>query len=330
MRAMDRYAASPEALPPLELRPLRDLDLTKAPFPDQPPHLSAASGIVRRGVFAYVIGDDLVDLGVFDLSAAEPGELRRVLSRELVGDESERQSQKPDLEGLTSLPPFAGFPHGGLLGLGSGSAEGRDHGFFWGLASDGSLAGEPREVDLAPVYSKLRAELGEINVEGASVLEERLWIFNRGNSDDSPNAIAEIALADLFESLTGDREIDCDELATLRTYELGEVGGTPLCFSDATPLFDRVVVFTASAEADLGDAGPDGEIRGSVVGTIDANGQIERLRQIDSRWKVEGVHAAIDTGVVDFAFVCDQDDPDVPSPLLTATMPLDREFDGSG
>ena len=81
--------------------------------------------------------------------------------------------------------------------------------------------------------------------------------------------------------------------------------------------------FTASAE----NAG-DGSIRGSVVGTIDAAGDVHRLRTIDSRWKVEGLDATIDTGVISFLFVCDQDDPGAPSPLLSATMPLDARFDG--
>src|SRR5215204_1345209 len=47
------------------------------------------------------------------------------------------------------------------------------------------------------------------------------------------------------------------------------------------------------------------------------------LRMIDRRYKVEGVQATIDTGVMDFLFVCDQDDPEQPSPLLAAAMPVD-------
>jgi hypothetical protein len=39
------------------------------------------------------------------------------------------------------------------------------------------------------------------------------------------------------------------------------------------------------------------------------------------------VHAAIDTGVLDFTFVCDQDDPGAPGPLLSATMPLDGKLE---
>jgi hypothetical protein len=46
----------------------------------------------------------------------------------------------------------------------------------------------------------------------------------------------------------------------------------------------------------------------------------------DPRSKVEGVRVTIDSGVIDFLF-CDQDDPETPSPLLSATMPIERELD---
>ena len=53
-----------------------------------------------------------------------------------------------------------------------------------------------------------------------------------------------------------------------------------------------------------------------MIGLIAPDGDVRRLRRIDRQWKVEGVHATIDTGVLDLLFVCDQDDPDTPSPLL--------------
>ncbi len=81
-----------------------------------------------------------------------------------------------------------------------------------------------------------------------------------------------------------------------------------------------MLVFTASAEAD--DA-----IHGSVVGTLDVEGVVQRLRTIDRRYKVEGVHASIETGVIDFLFVCDQDDPATPSPLLSAAMPVEGHLE---
>ena len=319
---MDRHSARPEDLPPLPLRRVRDLDLEESTDERRSPHLSAASGIVRRGSFAYVIGDDELFLAAFDLTGSEPGTVHRALEGELPSDEQERKAAKPDLEALTALPPMEGSPHGGLLGLGSGSGEGRHRGFFWALEADGSLHGDPVAIELEPLYERLGGEVGAVNVEGAAVLGNRLWLFNRGNEEGSVNAIAEVEVADLSQSVCGDRELDADELASVREYELGEVEGVPLCFSDATAPLEDVIVFTASAEGER-----DGDIHGSLLGTVTDGGEVRRLRSIDPSWKVEGVHAAVDAGVVDLVFVCDQDDPETPSPLLSATMPLDARFE---
>ena len=317
----------PEGLPALELRKLRDLNVTR-PDGKGEGHIHAASGVVRRGDFVYVIGDDELDLAVFSLSSPDPGTLHRVLEGEMPEDHKERKKEKADLEALAVLPPFEGASHGALIGLGSGSADPgkRDRGFFWALGPDGSLQGEAQTVDLQPLYDLLRTRLERLNIEGASVLGDRLWLFHRGNRGGSRNAIAELDLKDVMKSLGSDWRIDVDELRTVHEYELGELDGTRLCFSDATPRADQLVVCTASAEVD-GGGDEDGAIKGSVVGTVGPEGKIERLRTIDPKWKVEGVHAAVDTGVIDFVFVCDQDDPAAPSPLLSATMPIDREIE---
>ncbi len=325
---MDRKRATPEDLPPLELRHLRDLDVERAEGDRRSPYISAASAVARRGDFVYVIGDDELDLGVFSLTTPDPGRMRRALGGELPGNPDDPDADKPDIEALTSLPPFTGQAYGALLGLGSGSRRTRDRGFFWALAADGALEGEPLEIDLAPLYERLRGEIDELNIEGAAVLGERFWLFHRGNAADGDgrNVVAELALDEVMGSLGGDRKLDPSELEAVRTYELGELDGTPLCFSDATALDSETIVFTASAEVSS-DSADDGAIRGSVVGTIESEGTVRRLRTIDRRWKVEGVHAAIDTGVIEFVFVCDQDG-DEPSPLLSATMPAAEGLEG--
>jgi hypothetical protein len=320
---MTERVATLESLPPLELNRLRDLDLREPPDHGMPAHVASASGVVRRGDFVYVIGDDLLQVAVFSVARARPGTLTQAFPGDLPDDQKQRKQEKPDLEALTALPPVEGEPGGGLLGLGSGSSPHRDRGFFWSFAADGSLSGEPRTIDLHPVYEVLRRDLdNRVNIEGAAVFENRLWLFHRGNEGEAPNAVAEVELSDLSRTLAEDLMLDADELLSLRTYDLGELDGIPACFSDAATLLDDLVCFTASAEGE-----DDGDISGSVVGTIDAAGNVRRLRRIDPRWKVEGVHAAVDTGVIDFLFVCDQDDPGTPSPLLSATMPIEAEFD---
>jgi hypothetical protein len=318
---VERESASPEDLPPLELRKLRDLEVEEPSSEGRPSHLSAASGVVRRGDFIYVIGDDELHLGVFELSSGAPGRLQRVLEGDLSEDQDKRSKEKPDLEALTLLPPFEDHPYGALLGLGSGSGPERDRGFVCALAADGSLRDEPREISLEPVYRLLRDHVAELNVEGAATMGDRLWLLQRGNSEEARNVVAELSLEQVLGSLRRDLTIDAHELENVRTYELGELDGVKLTFSDATPIAERLIVFTASAE------GEDGKIRGSVVGTLDPSGSVQRLRTIDRRWKVEGVHAATDTGVLDFTFVCDQDDPGAPSPLLSATMPVEGRLE---
>ena len=324
---MDRREGSVEALPPLELRTLRELDLGEPAWEGGHAHVASASGVVARGDFVYVIGDDLLDLAVFKLASDEPGRLVNALPGEVPEGKDERQKEKADLEALTALPPFDGAPNGVLFGLGSGSGPTRNRGFVWAFASDGGLDGEPTEIDLTPVYDLLREEVPELNVEGAAVVGERLWLLHRGNHRDSRSVIAELSLPDVMDSITGDRRVDPHELAALRAYDLGDLDGVELAFSDATTVASDMLVFTASAEAQ-GHDGPDGEIRGSVVGTIDLDGHVQRLRTIDRRYKVEGVDARVDTGVADFLFVCDQDEDEAASPLLSATMPLDPGVEG--
>ncbi len=321
---MDRHEATPEDLPPLELLELRTLDLDAPSDPGRPSHVSAASGVVQRGDFAYVIGDDELFLAVFRVSDQAPGRLHRALAGDLPLGGDARKQAKPDLEVLTALPPFERHPHGALLGLGSGSTPSRDRGFVWGLAPNGSLDGRPDEIDLGPLYGLLRESLDDLNIEGAAVMGDGFWLLQRGNSDLGANVVTELALDEVLDALVGDRTLAATELRGMRSYDLGRLGDARLTFSDASPLGNELLVFTASAEASP-DTYSDGKIVGSVVGTIDRDGGVRRLRTIESAYKVEGVHAALDTGVMTLTFVCDQDDADVASPLLSATLPLDQE-----
>ena len=319
---MERRVARPEDLPPLELRELRILDLEEPSSPGGSAHVAAASGVVRRAEYVYVVGDDELHLAAFDATSGAPGRLHRALSGELPADPEERKKHKPDLEALTTLPPFAGHPHGALLGLGSGSTPERDRGFAWGLGADGALDGEPVELNLAPLYDLLRRDFEALNVEGAAVMGDELWLLQRGNSEQGTNLVVALSCAEVVDSLARDRTLAAEELGRVLAFDLGELDGAALTFSDASALAGEVLVFTASAE-DSENTYEDGAILGSVVGTISGDGEVRRLRTIDEKYKVEGVHAFLDNGVISMTMVCDQDDPSIPSPLLSATMALD-------
>jgi hypothetical protein len=319
---MERRVAQAEDLPPLELREVGMLELEAPSSPGGMPYVASASGVVRRAEYVYVIADDELCLAVFDASSEAPGRLERALSGKLPVEQQARSGAKPDLEALTTLPPFEGSPYGALLGLGSGSAPERDRGFAWALRADGSLQGDPIELDLAPLYRMLRERLDGLNVEGAAVMGDELWLLQRGNSEHGENVVVALSCSEILESLERDRTLAAEEFVQLLKFDLGELRGVPLTFSDASALGSEMLVFTASAE-DSSDGGGNGTIVGSVVGTIDLAGDVQRLRTIERKYKVEGVHAVLDSGVVTMTFVCDQDDPETVSPLLSATMGLE-------
>ena len=299
---------------------LRDLTLEDSPSPGRHAHLSAASGVVRKGDFLYVVGDDELHLAVFRASSPAPGALVPIFEERLPDDEGERKAHKPDFEAITDLPPFPGHPHGGLLGLGSGRSERLDRGFFWSLEEDGSLRGDALEVALGPVYRLLSDYVLELNVEGAAVVGDRLWMLQRGNSDLGRNIVAELSLEEVLESLRSDLAVDTNELINVRAYDLGELNGVELTFSDAAPLPEGGLVFTASAEG-TPNSYEDDEVQGSAVGIIGPDGSLGRIEPVTGAYKIEGVEAAPSDDGIDLLMVCDADDPEVASPLLAARMP---------
>src|SRR5918998_1534848 len=208
---MEERKARAEDLPPLELRELRKLDLDAPSTPEGHAHVAAASGVVRRAEFVYVVGDDELHLAVFDAASGDPGRLHRALSGELPADPEERKKHKPDLEAITTLPPFEGHPHGALLGLGSGSTPDRDRGFAWALGADGGLDREP-------------------------VMRDELWLLQRGNTEQGANVVVALSCAEVIESLSRDRTLAAEELRRTLAFDLGELDDCPLTFSDASAL----------------------------------------------------------------------------------------------
>jgi hypothetical protein len=92
---MDTRSSTLEELPPLELRELRSLDLDARRARAAPAHMSSASGVVRRGDFLYVIGDDMLSLGEFRLSDPGPGTLRRVFEASCPSTRTSARARSP-------------------------------------------------------------------------------------------------------------------------------------------------------------------------------------------------------------------------------------------
>jgi hypothetical protein len=297
---------------------IRDLNLSAAATAGRALHLSAASGLVYLHSFIYVVADDELHLGVFSKADSEPGHLIRLFDGALLDSKPERKRQKPDLEALTLLPACGEYQHGALLALGSGSKLNRRMGALLGLDAQGAVHGLPRVVDLSPILAPLDDEFAALNIEGAVVSGDELRLFQRGNRRHTENAVIRFKLSALLDVLFSGRA-GAMRPSAINPFDLGQVEGVPLCFTDAAALPNGDMVFTAIAE-DTDDSYNDGPCVGAAIGVAGDDGTLRCLHRLDRPHKVEGVDARVDGDAVRLLLVTDADDADIPASLLSTTI----------
>ena len=305
---------------------IRELTVDAPRGPHGGRFIAAGSGLVRAGEHLYVIADDEREIAVFPAEGDEPGHLRRLLPGELPADPAERKRVKPDFEALVVLPAQDDDASAALLAFESGSRKSRRGGVIWGLDESGALVGDPRRLDLAPLYSAL--DIPDLNIEGAAVAGERLLLFQRGNGRGAVNAVIALSLELAMPDLARGR-LSAGAVVAERRYDLGEVNGVRLAFTDAAALPDGRIVYTAVAEGG-DDTYHDGGCAGAGVGIIDEQGNKQRWEPLDPPAKVEGVEARLDGDGIELLMVADADDPGSPSPLLSARLPASRDVRHTG
>lgn len=284
-----------------------------------PSHLSAASGLARVGQHLYVVADDELALGVFDLADEGPGTLFALFDGELPALHTARKKAKPDLEALTVLPAVAGQPGGALLALGSGSRPNRQRAVRVDLDAHGAVAGAPRRFDFAPLFAALREHIAELNIEGAFIDGDDFCLLQRGHARVPLNACARFAWHEVEAWLRAAGPVPA--VASIHRYELGALGGVPLGFTDGAALPGGGWVFCAAAE-DTDDAYADGRCEGSALGWVDTAGALRRLQPLALRCKCEGIAATVDGDSAQLWLVTDADDRGKPAWLLGASLAL--------
>lgn len=306
----------------ISLTKVRELDLS-APSAGRTAHLSAASGLVRAGRFLYVVADDELHLGVFHATEATAGHLIRLFPGELPAPAKERKARKPDLEALALLPSFAGYPHGALLALGSGSKRNRRMGALLALDAQGEAGDSPQVCDLAGLFSVPEDIFAALNIEGAVVLGDELCLLQRGNKRTVENAVIRFHLAALLDALGSGSIAATESLipSAICAVALGEIEGIAICFTDAAALPNGELVFSAIAE-DTEDNYNDGPCKGAAVGIADRQGRLRCLYRLDRAHKIEGIDARVDGDVIRLLLVTDADDAAIPASLYSATIPF--------
>src|SRR4051812_9275700 len=207
----------------MHLNKLRDLHLKAPSQPGRPAYLSAGSGLVRVGQQFYVVADDELQLGVFLCEGNAPGALLRILDGNLPLPIKERKKVKPDFEAITLLKPFAHYPRGAMLVLGSGSKSQRQQGALLALNEDGVDSASARVLDASKLLDAAAAEVDDLNVEGALVTDDHLVLMHRGNARHPPSALLSFDLAPLLKSIEHDDDLGKAHVMSVRHYDLGRI-----------------------------------------------------------------------------------------------------------
>lgn len=281
------------------------------------PHLSAASGMWIVGQTLYVVADDELMLGVFSMLDIEPGQALTIIAGELPSEAKLRKAAKPDFESLTCLPICARYPYGALLALGSGSTEQRKRGMLWPFDAQQQLVGEPQLFNLQALYQPLEQIFADLNIEGVVIQGDCLKLWQRANNQHRDNAVIEYNLADLYAVIVEKKKTLTLQPQRIDYYDLGEVAGVPLTFTDAYALEDGACVFTAAAE-NTNNSYLDGECVGAAIGLIDVQRQLRWLKPVQPVYKLEGISAKQVDQQLRVYLVSDADNLEMPAQLLEA------------
>jgi hypothetical protein len=298
---------------------------------DRPPHVRAGSGLARLGRYLTMVQDDANFVALMDL---ETGQIKSIALP--AGEGGARQfddvrgnkKYKMDLE---SCALVSDENEERLIAFGSGASRFREQ-----IIMLKDLTGEARiEICRASsLYARLRDTIdfsgSEMNIEGAVFLGEKIRLFNRGNGAARPggalvpvNSSCDLDWFSLDRYLTDPDTKEPPAPQNILQYDLGEVGGLALGFTDAAQNRDGKLFFSAAAE-DSPDALNDGSVSGSVIGVFDSFGNarwtiLQDINGKDFPGKVEGLTFSENDPNRAFIII-DEDQPTVPAILCEVEL----------
>jgi hypothetical protein len=272
--------------------------------------VSAASGLVALADRICLVADDEVFLSVYGLDG-RPWQRIQLFADVLPEDHAGRKRRKPDLEAIALLPD------GRVIALGSGSTDARRRAALLEPVRDAAA----RVIDLAPLYVRLADSVPDLNIEGATVSGDALWLLQRGNGASRFNATIELDLAAVLRSLEATASVGAEARRTVTQVEVGYLDGVALTFTDAIARPGGGLIFSAAAE-DTADTYHDGVCVGSIIGTL-VDGRVTNRVQVNPTLKLEGIALAGDgASGPELFLVADPDDREIRASLYRATLPF--------
>ena len=230
---------------------------------DRPSHVRAASGLTWFGDRLIVMQDDALFVGVVDRVSGLVDDLALPSAGARTFDTARgNKRDKPDFEAACVVGDT-------LLAFGSGGPlPARQVVMRW------TPPAAPAMIAMREWYATLLEELvferGALNLEGAVVVGEQLWLGNRGGDTTgtraTPDVLAKLSTSEFMAILNGTR--DAAEFSIdAREIELGDLDGVGLHISDLTA--DARGVWLLAAAEQTTNFFDDGAVMGSVIGRVD-------------------------------------------------------------
>jgi hypothetical protein len=296
------------------------------PSEDRPPYVRAGSGLAWFGTKLAVVQDDANFIALVEPTTRVVDSV--TLPRDAGGlrqfDEGRRnKADKLDLESCCVVTMDG---REALFAFGSGSTAARER---VAIVEESAGAYRVRVVHAPALYATLREcrefSGSELNVEGVVWHEGKLRFFQRGNGSPTRGLLPKSATLDIpWRDLVGVLSGEARRLVVenVQVYDLGDVSGTPLTFTDATLAKGGATLYLATAEASP-DAVRDGPVTGTVLGVIVRNRARSALL-VDANGapfieKAEGIALSREDPARVF-IVLDADDPARPSELCEVVL----------
>ena len=248
--------------------------------------IGSASGLVYHENKLYIISDNSTFLYEYKISN------KRLDKIALVENPQDNiiKKEKPDFESIT-------LKGNNLVLLASGSTDERNKLFKYNINSK-----KIKEKSFEEFYRKLKSELeikeDELNIEGLIITDKKILLFQRGNGSTSRNGI-----------IYADDEPDNPKFKFI-PFELPNIKNVETTFTDAILVEDKIY-FLAAAE-DTSSTYDDGEVLGSIVGSIDFKTmKLESTLQISDKHKFEGLTVYKKTATQLELLLCEDTDTEV-------------------
>ncbi len=224
--------------------------------------LGAASGIIYLNENIYLISDNSGFLYKYEISS------KNLYKFPILENAKENiiKKDKPDFESIT-------LNDNKFYIFGSGSTKKREIRVKFDLENN-----EASTKDVSDLYNKLKKKAeftdDDLNIEGAFYQNENLYLFNRGNGDNSLNGI--FIYNKEFENVI------------FKKFMLPVINNVETSFTDAIVLENKIY-FLACAE-NTSNTYDDGEIYGSIIGIINIETlELIQTLQITHNQKFEGL-----------------------------------------